>query len=138
MPYDVSVDDATRTIHVRGYGSGTTADTLELIGGLKDTLRRCAGYDILYDGVALRIESSPADMVKVADALFGEAGAVLRRFAIVVPPARVPLGHIFAALADPYRVTANVFGDVEAARDWLAVRRRDDPGPAPQPPLETP
>jgi hypothetical protein len=63
-------------------------------------------------------------MLRVADALFAEAGAMFRRFAIVVPPARVPLANIFAALADPHGVTANVFGDAESAREWLAERGR--------------
>lgn len=130
MPYDVTVDDAARIIVVRGYGEGTTADTLQLIGELADTLRRCAGYDFIYDSIQLRIQSSPADMVKVANGLFGEAGAVLRRFAIVVPPERVPLARIFAALADPFGVTADVFCDVASARDWLATHT-DRPIPRP-------
>lgn len=123
MPYDYTVDDAARIIFVRGYGSGTTADTLQLIRDMQDTLRRCAGYDFIYDSVALQIRSSPLDMMKVANALFGEAGAVLRRFAIVVPESRVPLARIFAALAYPYGVRANVFADTESARQWLAERR---------------
>lgn len=127
MPYDYSVDDDACTIHVRGHGSGTTADTLRLIEELQDTLRRCEGYDLVYDSLALRIESSPLDMMKVAKALFGEAGAVLRRFAIVVPASRMTLARIFAALAVPYGVTANVFPDVETAREWLAERRAREP-----------
>ena len=128
MPYDVTVDDAAHIIVVRGYGEGTTADTLRLISDLADTLRRCADYDLIYDSIQLRIQSSPADMVKVANGLFGEAGAVLRRFAIVVPPDRVPLARIFAALADPFGVTADVFCDVASARDWLATHT-DRPAP---------
>lgn len=127
MPYDYNVDEDARTIHVRGYGSGTTADTLRLIEGLQDTLRRCEGYDLVYDSRALQIKSSPVDMMKVANALFGEAGAVLRRFAIVVPPSRMTLARIFAALAVPYGVTANVFRDIETASEWLTERRAREP-----------
>ena len=122
MPYDVSVEDAARIIVVRGYGDGTTADTLQLISDLTDTLRRCGGYDLIYDSTELRIQSSPADMMTVADGLFGEAGAVLRRFAIVVPAERVQLARIFVALADPFGVTADVFCDMASARDWLSAQ----------------
>ena len=124
LPYDYSVDRDARTIRVHGYGAGTTAETLQLIEQLQGTLRECEGYDFLYDAVELRIESSPAAMIEVAKALFGEVGAKFRRFAIVVPPARVPLARIFAALAHPWGVTANVFGDVESAQEWLEESRR--------------
>ena len=124
MPYDYSVDRDACTIRVLGYGSGTTADALRLIEELQDTLRASEGYDVLYDAVQLQVESSPAAMIQIAKALFGEAGAKFRRFAIVVPPGRVPLARIFAALAHPWGVTANVFGDVESAQEWLAERRR--------------
>ena len=124
MPYEYSVDRDACTIHVRGHGSGTTADTLRIIDELQETLRECEGYDFLYDAVELEIESSPTDMIRIAAALFGEAGARFRRFAIVVPAARLPLARIFAALAQPWGVTANVFGDVESAREWLAGPRR--------------
>ena len=121
MPYEWRIDHDARTIRVRGFGDGATADTLGLIARLQDSLRECAGYDFLYDSRDLRIESSPADMMRVADGLFGETGAKFRRFAIVVPPARVALARIFAALADPYGVTANVFADVETAQEWLSA-----------------
>ena len=124
MPYEYAVDHTSRTIQVRGYGHGTTEDTLRLIESLHDTLREWAGYDFLYDAVELHVESSPSDMIRVAAALFGEAGARFRRCALVVPSARIPLARIFAALAHPWGVTANVFRDVESAREWLAEPQR--------------
>ena len=135
MPYEWEVDHGNRIIRVRGYGTGVTADTLRLIEELRGLLRDCPDYDFLYDSLELRIDSSPADMMKVANALFSEAGARFRRFAIVVPSQRVTMARIFAALAHPFGVTANVFGDVEAAREWLAVhpdRKDRPPGPRPE------
>ena len=139
LPYEWTIDHVTRTITVRGYGEGVTADTLALIEQLKDQIRETAEYDFHYNSLGLHIRSSPADMMRVAQALFGEAGARFRRFAIVVPSSRVPLARIFVALAHPFGVTANVFADDEAAREWLAERRQkghievrhiDEPGPA--------
>ena len=124
MPYDHFIDDERRTIVVRGHGRGTTADTLRLIEDLQATLRSREEYDFLYDSTQLEIKSSPTDMMRIAKALFGDAGAKFRRFAIVVPASRLILARIFAALAQPYGVTANVFGDEESAREWLAERRR--------------
>ena len=125
MPYDWTVDHDSRTIVVRGSGAGTTADTLELIDELREVVRQSPGYDFLYNSLELRIESSPADMIRIANALFRDVGARFRRFAIVVPQSRVTLARIFAALAHPFGITANVFGDEEAARDWLAERARE-------------
>ncbi len=135
MPYDWNVDHTNRIIRVRGYGEGVTSDTLRLIDEVRDQLRDYADYDFLYDSLELRIQSSPADMMKVANALFREARARFRRFAIVVPTSRVGLARIFAALAHPFGVTANVFDDVESARDWLAVHpvRKPDEPPEPEP-----
>jgi hypothetical protein len=121
LPYEVTIDHDTRTIAIRGYGSGTTAETLQLIADQQDTFRRCAGYNFLYDSSALEIESSPADMMKVADALFAEAGAHFRRFAIVVPDGRLSLARMFTALADPHGVDANVFVYLDDARRWLGI-----------------
>jgi hypothetical protein len=135
LPYDWTVDPDAQLIVVRGHGDGTTADTLRLIAELADTVRRTPNLDFLYDSVELRIQSSPADMMRVANALFRDVGARFRRFAIVVPPSRVALARIFAALAHPFGVTANVFADQESAREWLAARSRErgpdpDPGPS--------
>ena len=120
MPYEWKVDQPTCTVVVRGYGEGVTADTLQLVEDLKDQLKSCEGYDFLYNSVEMRIQSNPTDMMKVAQAMFGEAGLRFRRFAIVVPPARMPLARIFAALAHPFGISANVFPDDESAREWLA------------------
>ena len=138
MPYEWGIDHASRVIHVRGRGEGTTADTLRLIEQLRDHLRTHADYDFLYDSLELRIQSSPADMMQVANALFRDLGVRFRRFAIVVPPGRVGLARIFAALAHPFGVSANVFADVESARDWLAVRPGRGPEKPPDPGQEPP
>lgn len=123
FPYRTHVDHDHRTILVVGTGPGTTADTLRLIEGVRETLGECAGYDFLYDAMNLRIESSPADMLVVARALFEEAGARLGRFAIVVPEARVGLARMFTALAHPHGVQADVFTDLREARLWLGLER---------------
>ena len=146
-PYTWTIDDSTRTVSVRGRGEGATADTLELIAQLGDELRKRKGYDFVYNSVELRIQSSPADMMRVAQAMFQEAGLRFRRLALVVPASRVGLARIFAALAQPFGVTANVFADEETAREWLAerrergrieVRHKDDPPPsAPRHPRPT-
>ena len=122
-PYSWTIDDSTRTVSVRGYGEGTTADTLAMIAELGAELRTRRGYDAIYNSVDLRIQSSPADMMRVATATFQEAGMRFRRFALVVPVSRLGLARIFAALAQPFGVTANVFADEDTAREWLAERR---------------
>ena len=122
-PYSWTIDDSSRTIFVRGRGEGATADTLDLIAQLGDELRGRKGYDFVYNSVELRIQSSPADMMRVANAMFQDAGLRFRRFALVVPAGRVGLARIFAALAQPFGVTANVFADEETALEWLAERR---------------
>jgi hypothetical protein len=109
------VDHARRLIAVTGHGTGSTADTLALISEHKETFRSCPGYDFLYDVSQFGIESSPADMIRIAAALFGHAPEPFRRFAIVVPEARANLARMFAALAQPFGVTANVFADVDDA-----------------------
>jgi hypothetical protein len=119
VPYQVSVEHDARTIAVRGYGKGTTADTLELIAGVQDTLRDCPGYNFLYDSRELDIASSAQDMMKVAEALFGSRRVDFGRFAIVVPESRIGLARIFTALAYPFGIHANVFGDMRDAREWL-------------------
>ena len=123
MPYEWKIDDETRTVFVRGHGEGVTADTLELVNQLSAQLRSRTGYDFVYNSVELRIQSNPADMMRVANAMFRDANLRFRRFALVVPPGRVPLARIFAALAQPFGVTVNVFADNETAREWLAERR---------------
>ena len=70
MPYQVRVEKSTRTIVITGTGSGTTADTLDLIASQRDTFRENSGYNLIYDSSAMQIDSNPADMVKVADELF--------------------------------------------------------------------
>ena len=140
-PYSWTIDDSTRTVFVRGYGDGITEDTLELIAELGAELRARPGYDFVYDSTALRIASSPADMMRVAKAMFEEGGMRFRRFAIVVPPSRVALARIFAALAHPFGVTANVFADEVTAREWLAERRERaslDAHPIAEPPPAAP
>lgn len=137
MTYDWKVDHDTRRIVVRGTGEGVTADTLRLIDEMRDVIQQSKDYDFLYNAVELRIESSPADMMRVANALFRDLRARFRRFAIVVPPSRVGLARIFTALAQPFGITANVFADEDAARDWLASRAREprlEPGRQPDSP----
>jgi hypothetical protein len=123
VPYEVTIDHETRTIAVRGFGKGTTADTLDLIASHRDTFRSCPGYNFLYDSSALDIVSSAADMLKVAEALFGLNGTSFRKFAIIVPESRVHLARIFAALAHPFGIHANVLRDVDEAHEWLALER---------------
>jgi hypothetical protein len=120
LSYEVTVDHETRTIAVVGSGTGTTTDTLRLIDDQRDTFRAFPGYDFLYDSSRLRIDSGTADMLRVAEALFTQAGATFRRMAIVIPPERAPLARIFTALAQPHGVHANVFIDAADARRWLA------------------
>ena len=120
-PYTWQIDHEACTILVEGRGAGTTADTLQLIAALQETLRECAGYRFLYDSVELHIESSPTDMMQVAEALFGRSRASFDRFAIVVPQARVQLARMFTALAHPHGINANVFTDRNDARRWLGL-----------------
>lgn len=117
----MTVDHETRTIAIRGFGKGTTADTLELIEAQRDTFLRCPGYNLLYDSSELDIASSAADMMRVAEALFGSNGTAFARFAIVVPRSRIGLARIFTALAHPFDINANVFDDVRDAREWLGI-----------------
>ncbi|HEX6590213.1 MAG TPA: hypothetical protein VF039_14500 [Longimicrobiales bacterium] len=140
-PYSWTIDDSTRTVFVRGYGEGVTEDTLGLIAELGAELRARPGYDFVYDSTALRIASSPADMIRVAKAMFDEGGMRFRRFALVVPASRVALARIFAALAQPFGVTANVFADEATALEWLAERRERaslDARPTLEPPPAAP
>lgn len=120
MPYEVIIDHDTRTIEITGFGTGTTADTLQLIADQQAAFRACPGYDFLYDSSRLRIDSGTADMLRVAEALFTQARATFRKMAIVIPPERAPLARIFTALAHPYGIHANVFIDAGDARRWLA------------------
>ena len=121
MPYDVRIEEASRTIVITGTGSGTTADTLALIAGEQQTFRDHPGFNLLYDSSAMTIESSPADMIAVANALFAPNGATFGRIAVVVPHSREALARIFAALAHPHGISANVFSDAVDARRWLGV-----------------
>ena len=121
MPYEVIVSHQPKVVQVRGFGEGTTADTLQLIEEQRATFRACAGYDFLYDAAELRIESGPIDMVQVAQALFVDADTSFARFAIVVPGPRMPLAHIFSALAEQHSTEVHVFRYSEDARRWLGL-----------------
>lgn len=119
FPYRVSVDHDRRTIILLGDGDATTAHTLELIANEQGTFRANPGYNVLYDACDLRITSSAADMVRVADALFGAGAPPIARFAVLVPPARAQLAMMFTALAQTHGVSANVFTDRADAWKWL-------------------
>lgn len=106
---------------ITGFGQGTTADTIHLITTARDVFRKHTGYNLLYDSSALDIDSNPTDMMKVANALFEESGALLGRMAIVVPESRAHLARIFAALAHPHGVNTNVFTHQSDARRWLGI-----------------
>ncbi len=121
MAYEVFIDYSSKTIIIRGTGQGTTDDTLRLIAGLRDTLRRHPAYNVLYDSRLLEIASSPADMMKVASALFHQ-DTEFGYFAVVVPPSREMLGRVFAALANDCNVRVNVFEDLAEAWRWIAGR----------------
>lgn len=121
MAYAVSVDNSSKTIIVKGTGRGTTAQTIALIAELGDTLARHDGYNLLYDSRELEIDSTPADMLKVADALF-KYKVRFGYFAVVVPPSREMLGKVFAALANDRNVRVNVFDDLAEAWRWIAGR----------------
>lgn len=123
MPYEVHIENKTRTIVITGYGSGTTAETLELIASHASTFRENSGFNLIYDSSALQIESNPADMMKVAAALFEQNGSYFGRIAVVVPESREALARIFAALAHPHGVNTNVFTNAADARGWLGIER---------------
>jgi len=130
VAYEISIDKTARTIVITGRGSGTTEQTIAMIAGLAETLRTHANYNVLYDSLQLDIDSSPADMMKVAAALFQIEGVKIPRMAVVVPPVRVALARVFTALANDHDVRANVFSDVAEAMRWLTAPR---PGSAPAP-----
>jgi hypothetical protein len=121
LAYAVSIDYSSKTILIKGTGHGTTIDTLRLIAELGDTLRRHPYYNVLYDSRELEIDSSPADMMKVASCLFSR-NAQFGYFAVVVPPSREMLGRVFAALANDCNVRVNVFQDLAEAWRWIAGR----------------
>ena len=123
MPYEVRVENETRTIVITGYGSGTTADTLELIASQHATFRENPGFNLIYDSSALQIDSSPADMMRIATALFEQNGSYFGRIALVVPESREGLARMFAALAHPHSVNTNVFTNLPDAHRWLGIER---------------
>lgn len=123
MPYEVRVEHKTRTIVITGFGSGTTADTLELIASQHATFREHPGFNLIYDSSALQIDSSPTDMLRVATALFEENGSYFGRIALVVPESREALARMFAALAHPHSITTNVFTNLPDAHRWLGIER---------------
>jgi hypothetical protein len=108
---------------ITGFGNGTTADTLQLISDQRDTFREHSGFNLIYDSSALHIDSSSADMMNVATALFEQNGSYFGRIAIVVPESREPLARMFAALAHPHGVNTNVFTNLPDARKWLGIER---------------
>jgi hypothetical protein len=122
LSYTVSVVTDSRTIVIKGAGTGSTTNTLQLITDVADMFEQHPGYNMLYDSLELEIDSSPSDMVKVATALF-QTTARIPRMAVVVPPARVALAHVFAALANDNNVRASVFTDLNEAWHWLAESR---------------
>jgi hypothetical protein len=122
LSYTVTVDKHSQTIVIKGAGTGSTTNTLQLITDVADTLGQHPGYNMLYDSLELEIDSSPSDMVKVATALF-QTAVRIPRMAVVVPPTRVALAHVFAALANDNKVRANVFTDLNEAWHWLAESR---------------
>ena len=123
MPYHVEIEQAARTILVKGTGTGTTADTIELIRGLRSTFHEHAGFNLLYDSSDMDITSNPGDMMQVAKVLFEEGNAVIGRMAVVVPESRGELARIFSALAHPHGVNVNVFTHISDARKWLRIER---------------
>ena len=124
MPYQVRIEENIRTIVITGFGSGTTADTLQLIADQRHTFREHAGFNLIYDSSALDIDSSSADMMQVASALFEQNGSYFGRIAVVVPESREALARMFAALAHPHGVNTNVFTNLADARKWLGVDDR--------------
>jgi hypothetical protein len=121
--YTVFIDEPNRTIAIKGAGNATTADTLELISTQQQTFREHAGFNLLYDTTEMEIDSSPADMVAVATALFEQSETAFGRIAVVVPESREGLARIFTALAHPHGFNANVFTHISDARSWLGLDR---------------
>jgi hypothetical protein len=121
LPYQVEIEVDARTIVITGSGQATTADTLELIAGMRHTFREHRGFNLLYDSSAMDIASNANDMMRVATALFEESETAFGRIAIVVPEVREELARIFAALAHPHGVSANVFQHTADARRWLGI-----------------
>ena len=118
-PYTLSLEEGARTIVLTGVGQGKTADTLQLIASARDLLRAHPGYHMLYDAIRLQIDSSPQDMIAVANALFADKDLRYGKFAVAVPSARESLARIFTALANDSGVTADVFTNLAEARRWL-------------------
>jgi hypothetical protein len=123
FPYVVTVDHDRNAIILKGIGDAMTDETLQLIYENRSTFFDNPGYDVIYDAIELRITSSAADMVRVADALFGEGAPPIGRFAVVVPREREQLAMMFSALAERHGVTANVFTDRGDAWKWFEGRR---------------
>jgi hypothetical protein len=124
LPYEVLIEQTARTIVIRGFGSGTTAETLQLISNNQQTFREHSGFNLIYDSTELQIDSTPADMLQVATALFEQNGSLFGRIAVVVPESREALARMFAALAHPHGVNTNVFTNIADARKWLGIERR--------------
>jgi hypothetical protein len=118
-PYRIHVDHAVRTIVITGIGSATTADTLELIRSAEPIFSENEGYNVIYDSTGLSIESSAADMVSVANALFAGSAGPTARFGVVVPERRAQLGMMFTALAKNHGIDACVFTQLADAWRWL-------------------
>src|SRR5689334_8819711 len=118
FPYAVSVDHNRRAIVLKGIGPATTDDTLRLISENKPLFMQYVDYNVLYDAVDLQIQSSAADMVRVADALFTDMPPY-GRFAVLVPEDRAQLGRMFTALAETRGTVACVFTDPADAWNWL-------------------
>ena len=123
MAYELTIEADTRTIVIKGSGRGTTADTLQLIADTRDIFREHTGFNLLYNSSVLAIDSSPADMMQLATALFEQSGALIGRMAIVVPESRQHLARMFTALAHPHGVNANVFTHESDARKWPGIAR---------------
>jgi hypothetical protein len=123
LPYETRVETDARTIVIKGSGRGTTAETIQLISDSRQLFAQHPGFHMLYDSTELLIDSSPNDMMKVAEALFDPRFAAFGRIAVVVPEDRAWLGRIFTALAHPHGITANVFTHLNDAWRWLGVER---------------
>ncbi len=119
-PYTVHVDAERRTIVITGRGPATTDETIALIERTQPTFREHPGFNVIYDSSAMEIDSTAADMVRVATALFEGVGMNVGRFAVVVPGKREGLAMMFTALAQTHGINACVFGDVADARRWVA------------------
>lgn len=121
LAYEVRIEIANRTIVVTGTGAATTADTIQLIADQQHAFLEHPGFNLLYDSSQMDIESSPADMLKVAKALFEDTKTTFGRIALVVPESRMALAAIFSALANPHGISANVFTHTADARRWLGI-----------------